>query len=108
MNSNSVTLIIMIALGVYCIWRGVMTLVTGKLPAREEEHAKTYSEEGLKKYKLLSSVFSIIGGILVIVLDAVKLFLPQYSNILWWVILVILIILVIAYVLILKSCKNTK
>ena len=97
-----------IAIGVYCIVRGFMTLTTGNLPASEEARLRGYSENGIRKYKMLSAVTNLIGGVIVIAISVLKLLNLIQSDMLRIILVIILVIMVVVYILLRKSCKNTK
>ena len=97
-----------IAIGVYLLIRGFMTLTTGKLLPREEATLRDFSENGSKRFKLLASITNIISGLLVIVISVVKMLNLVSADVLRIATLGILAVLIVAYVLIRNSCKNMK
>ena len=64
--------IIFAALGAFCIFNGVKTILTGSLSAVEESRLKDYSKKGAKTYKLVYGITNILGGLLVIGLGVLK------------------------------------
>ena len=99
---------IFIALGIYCIIRGIITLTTGWLTAVEEAKMHEYSDNGARRYKMLSAVSNLLGGVLVIVISVLKIFNLLKGNMFRIVALVIIAALVVVYFLIRNSCKNMK
>ena len=97
-----------IVLGIYCIIRGVMLLVTGKLYGREEESLRNFSENGIRKYKMLSVVMNIFAGVFLIIISIVRLLNLIDSNMLRIIGLAVVIIVVVIYVMVRNSCKNMK
>ena len=65
---------VFLALAVYCIIRGIITLVTGNIPAGESAHIKAFSESGITRYRIISGVLSITGGIFICALFALRMF----------------------------------
>lgn len=53
-------------IGIYCIFSGVRTILTGKVSASEEKQIAAYSQKGARSFRLVSAVSNIIGGLLVI------------------------------------------
>ena len=99
---------IFIALGIYCIIRGIITLTTGRLTAVEEAKMHEYSDNGARRYKMLSAVSNLLGGVLVIVISVLKIFDLLKGNMFRIIALVIVAALVVVYILIRNSCKNMK
>lgn len=97
-----------IALGIYCIVRGIITLTTGRLTAGEEAKLSEYSKNGAKRYKMLSAVTNLLGGVFVIVVSILKIFGILKGNLFRVIALVIVAALVVVYILIRNSCKNIK
>ena len=108
MNSFEIYQIVVIAAGAYCIFRGIMTLLTGKLPEREEVRIKEYSENGMKKYKLLSSLLNIFGGIVVVAGAVLRILNLLDLNLYRILLLVIVAVMVVVYILIRNTCTKTK
>ena len=105
-ESLDVSFVIFIALGLYIIFRGVMTLATGKLHPREEAMLDGYSENGIKRFKILSAVTNIIGGLLVIGIALVRLLNIADRSVLSLVTLVVVAVMLVVYFLIRNSCKK--
>ena len=99
---------ILIAMGIYCIVRGIMTLTTGRLPEREEVKLRDFSENGLRRYKFLSAITNIIGGVAVIVIAAAQLLNLIHTDALRLIIVAVLAIMVIVFIAVKKSCRNMK
>ena len=97
-----------IALGIYCIVRGIITLTTGRLTAGEEAKLSEYSKNGARRYKMLSAVSNLLGGVFVIVVSVLKIFGILKGNLFRVIALVIVAALVVVYILIRNSCKNIK
>ena len=58
--------------GGYAIFYGVKIIVTGSMGAKEEARLAAFSEKGAKTYKLVNSIFNILGGIVLISLAALR------------------------------------
>ena len=99
---------IFIALGIYCIVRGIITLTTGRLTASEEAKMREFSDNGARRYKMLSAVTNLLGGVFVIVVSVLKIFGILKGNLFRVIALVIVAALVVVYILIRNSCKNIK
>ena len=99
---------VFIAIGIYCIIRGIITLTTGRLTAVEEAKMHEYSDNGARRYKMLSAVSNLLGGVLVIVISVLKIFDLLKGNMFRIIALVIIAALVVVYFLIRNSCKNMK
>ena len=97
-----------IAIGAFIIFRGVMTLTTGKINPREEAGLQGFSENGIRRYKILSAVTNILGGLVVIAISVVRLLDLVDRRVLGAVVLAILAVMIVAYVLIRNSCKNVE
>ena len=106
LNSNDWFFIFIIGIGIYTMIRGVMTLTTGKLHSKEEASLQGYSENGIRRYKLLSAVTNILGGLFVIILGVVRLLNLVDRNVLIITTLVILAVMVAVFLLIRNSCKK--
>lgn len=100
--------IIVMACGIYCIVKGLIILFTGKVTQRELTRLETYSETGVKRYKLLTAVMNIIGGLAIIAIAAVRVLDILDRNTSIALAGVLLAVLIIFYIVILKSCKNAK
>ena len=100
--------IVIIVVGIYCLYRGFMILVSGKLTDREEARIRDFSANGVKRYKMLNAVTNLIGGLLTIVISVVRMLNLVDRNIFRIVVLAILIVLILVYFLVWKSCKNAK
>ena len=99
---------LIIALGIYGIFRGIRILTTGKLPEREEARLGDLTENGLRRYKMLSAMMNIVAGVIVIGIGIgriLNLFDPDLFKI---IALAALVILVVVFVVIRNSCKNVK
>ena len=97
---------IFIALGIYCIVRGIITLTSGRLTAREEAKLGDYSENGARRYKMLSAVTNLLGGVLVIAISVLKILGYFEGNLFRIIALILVAALVVGYILIRNSCKN--
>ncbi len=97
-----------IVIGIYCIIRGIITITTGKISAREEAQLKEYSAKGVKRYKIFLSVSNIIGGLFCIAVSVLKIinFLDQTIYLI--VAIAIIVIMLVLDVVIKKSCKEAK
>ena len=95
-------------IGIYCIFRGVMILVTGKLSEREEARLGEISENGLRKYKMLTAVINIVSGVIVSGVVALRLLNLIDPNVFRIILLAALVVLLVSYVFLRNSCKNTK
>ena len=106
MNTSQFTQYLLLALGLYCLVRGIMILTTGKLSEREEAKLSGYSAKGLKRYKILSAVMNIVGAVLIIGLSVLKLLNVVNLDLFRIIALVILVVLMVAYFIVANSCKK--
>ena len=97
-----------IAIGIYCIVVGFITLTTGKINPREQARLGDISENGLKRYKLLSAVFNIIGGLLTIAVSVVRMFNLIERNVFVVIVLSVVVLLIIGFIVARNSCKKVK
>ena len=97
---------IFIALGIYCIVKGFMIITTGKLSAPEEARIREYSPKGIQRYKALSAITNIIGGILTIGISVVKMMNLMDSGVFRIVALIVIVALVAVFFVIRNSCKK--
>ncbi len=104
----SIVDLVFIGLGAYGIIRGIMILMTGKLSASEEARAREFSLNGQRRYKLLSAVLSIIAGVLVLIMSVVRMLNNVDPTPFRIGILIAVAVMIVAYYLVLKSCKNMK
>ena len=91
--------IVIIVVGIYCLYRGFMILVSGKLTDREEARIRDLSANGVKRYKMLNAVTNLIGGLLTIVISVVRMLNLVDRNTFRIVVLAILVVLILAYFL---------
>ena len=108
LEANQISYIVLILMGIYCIYRGVMLLMTGKLQQREEARLRGFSENGIRKYKMLSAVMNIVGGLLVIGIAVVRILNLVDLTVFRSIALVIIVVMLIIYLMIRNACKNTK
>ena len=102
MKLSNVSDILFIAIGIYCIIRGIMILLTGKLTRSEEAAARNYSANGLKRYKLLTA----FGGLIVSVVFLIKMLNLINGSLYRIVLLVLLVVMLIVYFAIRNTCKK--
>ena len=98
--------ILFIVIGIYCIIRGIMILLTGKLTRSEEAAARNYSAAGLKRYKLLTAFMNLFGGLIVSVLFLIRMLNLINGNLYRIVLLVVLAVMLIVYFAIRNTCKK--
>ena len=106
MGLSNMSDILFIVLGIYCIIRGIMILLTGKLTRSEEAAARNYSAAGLKRYKLLTAVMNIFGGLVVSVIFLIKMLNLINGSLYRIVLLVLLVVMLIVYFAIRNTCKK--
>ncbi len=106
MGLSNMSDILFIVLGIYCIIRGIMILLTGKLTRSEEAAARNYSANGLKRYKLLTAVMNIFGGLIVSVVFLIKMLNLINGSLYRIVLLVLLVVMLIVYFAIRNTCKK--
>ena len=106
MKLSNVSDILFIAIGIYCIIRGIMILLTGKLTRSEEAAARNYSANGLKRYKLLTAVMNIFGGLIVSVVFLIRMLNLINGSLYRIVLLVLLVVMLIVYFAIRNTCKK--
>ena len=100
--------VIFIVIGIACVVRGIITITTGKIPGSELARLNGYSENGLRKYKVLSSVINIVGGLLCVGISVVKLFGIFESVTYKIIVFAILIVMIVVYVLLRNACKKAQ
>ena len=91
-------------IGVYCVFMGIRTLLTGKLNASEEKRLEGLSNKGARTYKKIYAATTIIGGLGVIAFGILKILeeqkiiaeSPIYKFVILGVVLVLAIILIAA------------
>jgi hypothetical protein len=98
--------ILFIVLGIYCIIRGIMILLTGKLTRSEEAAARNYSANGLKRYKLLTAFMNLFGGLIISVVFLIKMLNLINGSLYRIVLLVLLVVMLIVYFAIRNTCKK--
>ena len=108
MGNIDYTQIVCILLGIYCVYRGIMIFVSGKLGAKEEARIRGFSENGVRRYKLFSAVMNIIGGVFVLVVSVIRMLNLVETTAYRIVVLSIVAVILIVYFLIWNSCKNAK
>ena len=70
-TKDMIWLIALAAIGIYTIFKGIKTILTGSLTAREEARLTGYSDNGVRLYKKAYAVISIFGGLLALALAVV-------------------------------------
>jgi cytochrome c oxidase subunit IV len=98
--------ILFIVLGIHCIIRGIMILLTGKLTRSEEAAARNYSANGLKRYKLLTAFMNLFGGLIISVVFLIKMLNLINGSLYRIVLLVLLVVMLIVYFAIRNTCKK--
>ena len=106
MGLSNMSDILFIVLGIYCIIRGIMILLTGKLTRSEEAAARNYSAEGLKRYKLLTAFMNLFGGLIISVVFLIKMLNLINGSLYRIVLLVLLVVMLIVYFAIRNTCKK--
>ena len=106
MGLSNMSDILFIVLGIYCIIRGIMILLTGKLTRSEEAAARNYSADGLKRYKLLTAFMNLFGGLIVSVVFLIKMLNLINGSLYRIVLLVLLVVMLIVYFAIRNTCKK--
>ncbi len=106
MGLSNMSDILFIVLGIYCIIRGIMILLTGKLTRSEEAAARNYSANGLKRYKLLTAFMNLFGGLIVSVIFLIKMLNLINGSLYRIVLLVLLVVMLIVYFAIRNTCKK--
>ncbi|MDO5139347.1 MAG: hypothetical protein Q4D71_12930 [Oscillospiraceae bacterium] len=99
---------VFILLGIFCIGRGIMILITGKLGEKEEAGLRDYSPEGIRKYKLLSVILNIFGGAFVIVSSVIKMLKAVDTTVYSIIMLAVVALMIVIYIVGKRICKNTK
>ncbi len=98
--------ILLIGLGAASVARGIIILVTGRLSARDEARIGEFSENGVKKYKLLLAIVNIVCGAIVIAMSIIEMLNVFNKGILSIVILAILVLMIILFVVVRNHCKK--
>ena len=106
MGLSNMSDILFIVLGIYCIIRGIMILLTGKLTRSEEAAARNYSAAGLKRYKLLTAFMNLFGGLIISVVFLIKMLNLINGSLYRIVLLVLLVVMLIVYFAIRNTCKK--
>ncbi len=106
MGLSNMSDILFIVLGIYCIIRGIMILLTGKLTRSEEAAARNYSANGLKRYKLLTAFMNLFGGLIISVVFLIKMLNLINGSLYRIVLLVLLVVMLIVYFAIRNTCKK--
>ena len=106
MKLSNVSDIMFIGIGIYCIIRGIMILLTGKLTRSEEAAARNYSANGLKRYKLLTAFMNLFGGLIISVVFLIKMLNLINGSLYRIVLLVLLVVMLIVYFAIRNTCKK--
>lgn len=106
MGLSNMSDILFIVLGIYCIIRGIMILLTGKLTRSEEAAARNYSANGLKRYKLLTAFMNLFGGLIISVIFLIKMLNLINGSLYRIVLLVLLVVMLIVYFAIRNTCKK--
>ena len=97
-----------IAIGIACVVKGIITITTGKIAEREMMKLNDFSENGLRKFKILSSVMNIVGGLFCVGISVIKLLNIVDPFIFKIVAIAILVVMIVVYVVIRKSCKKAE
>lgn len=100
--------IVIIILGIYCLYRGFITLTTGKLTEREEAKLRDFSANGARKYRMLNAVSNLIGGVLTIGIALIRMFNLINQDVFRIAAIIIVAVLCLVYFLLWKACKNAK
>ena len=106
MGLSNMSDILFIVIGIYCIIRGIMILLTGKLTRSEEAATRNYSVNGLKRYKLLTAFMNLFGGLIVSVVFLIKMLNLINGSLYRIVLLVLLVVMLIVYFAIRNTCKK--
>lgn len=70
--------IVLAVVGVYCVFMGIRTFLTGTLTAREEDRLKDFSKKGARLYKQVYAAMNIVAGLVVIGLSIIKFLESQH------------------------------
>lgn len=108
MELNGISHYLFIAIGVYCVIRGLITITTGKVTAREEEQMKEYSAKGVKKYKIYSAISNIVGGLICIAFSIVRMMNLLEPTIMLIICVGVIVLLLVFDFAIKKSCREEK
>ena len=108
MKDVDFTQIIIIVLGIYCLYRGFIVLTSGKLTEREEAKLRDFSANGARKYRMLNAVSNLIGGVLTIGIAVIRMFNLINQDVFRIAAIIIVAVLCLVYFLLWKACKNAK
>ena len=108
MGFGQISQYVFLGVGIYCIIRAIITIVTGTVSKSEEAQIKEYSDKGAKRFKILSAVSNIVGGLLCIIISIIRIMKILDEEIFIFVVLGVLVLLVVVYFVIKKSCKEAK
>ena len=97
-------------LGVYCVFMGIKTILTGSLTINEEKRLEGFSKKGARIYKLLYAAMNIISGLIVISFGVLKILEEQKiigdTLVYRIIILAVVVIMAIALVIAKMQCKK--
>ena len=97
---------VVIAVGIFCVIRGFMTLASGKISAKEEAEIATFSDNGKKKYKLFNAIYNIVGGLVCVAVGVIRILNVVNADWFRLVVAVLLILMVISYYVVRNICKK--
>lgn len=106
MGLSQISDILFIGIGIYCVVRGIMLLLTGKLAPREEIAVRGYSERGLRRYKILSAVMNIITGLLISVVFLIRMLGLIKGDSYRLIFIALIAVLLVVYFVIRNTCKK--
>ena len=97
-----------IAIGIACVVKGIITITTGKIAEREMMKLNDFFDIGLRKFKILSSVMNIVGGLLCVAVSVIRIFNLVEPLIFKIAVIAILVIMIIVFIVIRNSCKKAE
>lgn len=97
-------------IGIYCIFTGIKTILTGSLTVAEEKRLEGFSRKGARTYKLVYSVMNIIGGLAAIAVGVLRILEEQkiLTDVINYKIVILAVAVIMAIVLIFakNQCKK--
>ena len=101
-------LYLFLALGGFCIAKGIKILATKKLSDREELALRVFPEKGRKRYRILSSVMNMVSGVVCIAVTVIMSMNLVEPKIIRIFALTAVVVMVVAFILVRDSCRKAK
>lgn len=96
--------------GLFLVGKGIKTLFTGQLSAKEEAKLEGFSKKGSKIFRLWNAIFAIISGLAVVGIGILRYLenekIIDSGLVYYLVVLGFAVVMVVALAVIQKKCKN--